>query len=74
RFVRIIPLKSNNGALVLQKCLSCDAKQPLLPCKRTAFTMLDSRYRSVLTVRQLRKSRVREECLQFSGGIDSVLL
>ena len=35
--VKIIPLKSNNYALVLRKRLFCNARPTLLPCKRGSF-------------------------------------
>ena len=52
-FVKIIPLKSDNCALTLQKWLFCDAKPTLLPCKTAAFGMQNNRFCNILIYRML---------------------
>ena len=47
-FVKIIPLKSDNCALMLRKRLFCDAKPTLLPCKTAAFGMQNNRFYNTL--------------------------
>ncbi len=52
-FVKIIRKKNTNFALALRKRLFCNAKQPLLPCKRAAFGMQNNRFCKALIARRL---------------------
>lgn len=52
-FAKKILSENKTSSFVLQKCLYCIAKQPLLPCKTGSFTMRNNTCCKVLMIRKL---------------------